>query len=349
MSTPPSVKPGRARLTTSVRTLMLFILLVASWLAWTIHRERSQRQAVGTLRQNGAIVLYDYEALGRMKVPTARHSAPMWLWRILGDDFFQNVTYVNLTPAVNHRYQLADHDLAPLDSLGRLEELNLSDAPITDVGLAHLKGLTNLRRLFLINSPRPMAPRLRVTDAGLASLAGMTRLQELDLFGLGIRDAGMAHLAGMSDLQELGLMHSGVTGVGLVELGRMTKLIKLRLAETPLTDEGLANLPALPSLQELWLYRTKTTDAGLAHLTRFATLRTLRLGLENSSDAGIVHLAKLTNLRVLELAGERVTDAGLIHLGQSTNLKELHLAHTRVTDAGVRGLPEALPNLKIVR
>ena len=44
---------------------------------------------------------------------------------------------------------------------------------MSDSGLEHLKGLTNLQELWLGNT--------KVTDAGLAHLNGFTNLQVLDL------------------------------------------------------------------------------------------------------------------------------------------------------------------------
>ena len=49
----------------------------------------------------------------------------------------------------------------------------LVDHQITDAGLVHLKGMTNLKQLDL--------SRTQITDAGLVHLAGLTKLQQLDL------------------------------------------------------------------------------------------------------------------------------------------------------------------------
>jgi hypothetical protein len=64
---------------------------------------------------------------------------------------------------------------------------------VTDAGVAHLTGLTRLRRLKLCDT--------HVTDAGLASLEGLTDLEELDLHGTSITDAGLAHLGVLAKLR----------------------------------------------------------------------------------------------------------------------------------------------------
>ena len=59
-----------------------------------------------------------------------------------------------------------------LKGLTNLSSLELRHTQVTDAGLAHLKGLTNLGV-----SPRST----RVTDAGLAHLKGLTNLSGVDL------------------------------------------------------------------------------------------------------------------------------------------------------------------------
>ena len=56
---------------------------------------------------------------------------------------------------------------------------------ITDAGLIHLKGLTNLHTLSLY--------RTKITGAGLEHLKGLTNLQKLIISG-SITDAGVADL-----------------------------------------------------------------------------------------------------------------------------------------------------------
>ena len=82
---------------------------------------------------------------------------------------------------------------------------------ITDPGLAHLKGLKELRTLYL--------HRTQVTDTGLAHLKRLRELQTLDLGETQITDAGLAHLKGLKELQILGLRGcEQVTKEGLTDL-----------------------------------------------------------------------------------------------------------------------------------
>ena len=58
--------------------------------------------------------------------------------------------------------QLTDAGLVHLKGLTNLQDFHLDDTQITDAGLVHLKGLTNLQSLYLYET--------QVTDAGVAEL-----------------------------------------------------------------------------------------------------------------------------------------------------------------------------------
>ena len=57
---------------------------------------------------------------------------------------------------------------------------------VTDAGVKHLHGLTQLRTLWLNHT--------RVTDAGLEHLKGLSQLQELFLDERGVTDTGVMKL-----------------------------------------------------------------------------------------------------------------------------------------------------------
>ena len=73
----------------------------------------------------------------------------------------------------------------------------LRDTQITDAGLVHLAGMTNLQDLYLTDT--------QVTDAGLVHLAGMTNLGILFLDETQVTDAGVAEL--QKALPNCGIIH----------------------------------------------------------------------------------------------------------------------------------------------
>jgi hypothetical protein len=147
--------------------------------------------------------------------------------------------------------------LATLKDLTQLEALTFYDCRgITDEGVTHLAGLTDLKRLSFYSEQlrRPHDPQGRVTDAGVAHLKRLVRLEHLDLFGHDLSDRSVDVLTGMSELQELALSGHGLTDAGLDGLARLPKLRNLRLFETAVTTNGVAALKRrLPELQvEAW-------------------------------------------------------------------------------------------------
>ena len=141
--------------------------------------------------------------------------------------------------------KVSDAVLEPLQELSRLRWLKLADVPdrITDAGLAHLAGLTNLEALEL-------SQLSAVTDAGLVHLKGMSKLVELHLSDTKITDAGLAHLKGLANLTRLGLSGTQVSDAGLPHLMALTKLRHVSLLRARVTDEGVKKLKeARPQLE----------------------------------------------------------------------------------------------------
>jgi hypothetical protein len=85
----------------SLRSLLLFVTLVAfgcSWFAVKMGQAKRQRQAVKAFKKAGGLVGYDYAAYrcgssGIVYSGGIPHD-PEWLIKLLGNDFFHNVTLV---------------------------------------------------------------------------------------------------------------------------------------------------------------------------------------------------------------------------------------------------------------
>ena len=115
-------------------------------------------------------------------------------------------------PSLDVAFHLAskpaeDGDLAPLEQLTNVVNLNLRKAAITDAGMAHLKGLKTLQRLHL--------EKTAITDAGLEHLQDLTSLVYLNLYETAVSDAGLQHLKGLSKLRKLFVWKTEVTQAGV--------------------------------------------------------------------------------------------------------------------------------------
>jgi len=126
-----------------------------------------------------------------------------------------------------------------------------------EAGLAHLRNISNLRRLSLEHST--------LGDNALAQLKGLTQVNTLYLGETEIRGSGLVHLKGLRGLTYLSLKDLKVDDNAVKPIGEMTQLTHLGLDGTTVTDAALSHLKNLTKLEVLWLNRSDVTDAGLAY------------------------------------------------------------------------------------
>ena len=304
----PDSRRVRIALRMSLRGLILIVLVIGGGLGWLVRSARIQREAVAAIRSNGITnsVHYNCEQEDRRSRTIPAVWAHDWLIDRLGVDYIDHVSKVSC-----YGFDDSDAPLAEIGRLSSLDELVLFGVRVQD-GLAHLKGLTSLKRL----------------DFALTDLT----------------DAGLAHLNGLSSLEDLNLSQFRITDAGLVHLGTLKSLKVLNLTHTSVTGDGLEHLQSLPKLEELILSETKVTDAGLAHLVRVTSLHVLRLNLTRITDDGLVHLKNLPRLSELDLSCTYVTGDGLASLRGMYGLRALDLEACAITDTGLEHL-SGLPGL----
>jgi hypothetical protein len=221
--------------------------------------------------------------------------------------------------------QLTNIGFAHLQGLTGLEILNLADCKhLTGAGLSHLQRRDGLRELNLSGC-------VQLTDAGLTHLRNLDGLQTLWLSKcVSLTDLGLACLSGLHQLNHLDLSGcESFTIAGFACLDKLSRLQNLSLSGcVRLTDAGLTHLQGLTRLQGLSLSKcSHLTDVALAHLRGLGELRILNLsGCVQLTDAGLVHLQELTQLQSLDLSGcNQLTDEGLVHLKDLGRLQDLAL------------------------
>jgi hypothetical protein len=161
----------------SLRTLLMFVTLVAGLCSWYAAKRRQadrQAAAVKTLESHGYHIQYDYDynydPLHRTcDIPTPH---PNWLVQLVGYDFLYDVYAVGgratLPDCIKCREPaLTDADMAAFEQLPELRVIKLCNiygnpAKATDKGIAHLKKLKSLEFLDLSDT--------LVTDAGVRDL-----------------------------------------------------------------------------------------------------------------------------------------------------------------------------------
>src|SRR5450631_1322361 len=175
-----------------------------------------------------------------------------------------------------------------LSVFSQLRDLDLSDNPFTDEGMASLAGLRNLKHLILRNT--------LVTDDGLKYLQNLTALEELDLSGTRITGLGLQHLSNLKSIRSLNLLGAQVPDDFMDILAGMKSLEVLNLYRTLVTNSGLASLHSLKNLTDVDVRYSRVTSNGVEALraalpdvkVRFdgvALSRTPRAGTAKPTDS----------------------------------------------------------------
>ena len=205
--------------------------------------------------------------------------------------------------------RITDKALEHIKGLKQLKSLRLEDAQITDMGLGELKKSGVLDRLEYVGVSRTV-----ITDVGLGHLAGASELKLLYLEDTVVGDGGLAHLTKLAKLEALNLNNTDVSDEGLAHLKGLSELMVLKLQNTRVSDAGLEHLKGLSRLEQLWLGGTAVTDVGLAYLAGLTSLQSVDLASTKVTDKGLVNLKGLGGLRELSLRQSEVTQAGYMDL-----------------------------------
>jgi Leucine Rich repeat len=297
----------RLPLRLSVRALMILILVAGGSFGWVVNQARLQREAVAAIEGcNGGVWYYGHSPFSR------EPPAPEWLRRWLGVDFLGAVEDVDFS------YSLPDGSpgpqfraaLARLPNLSRLRELWLHGETATDFGLVHIQGLTRLEYLEINWSADG------VTDVGVACLKRLTNLKILTIQDTRMTDQGVAHLGKLSRLESLMIDRNPITDEGLAKLRSLTRLKYLHVGGARVEEDKGVYIKTFRS--------DEITDAGLVHLKGLTELRGLGIEGTGVTDQGLRHLEGLSKLTHLYIAGTRITDAGAKTLQQAIPGLKIH-------------------------
>jgi hypothetical protein len=179
----------------------------------------------------------------------------------------------------------------------RIWGLDLRHTKVTDDGLRHLEGLSQIQQLALGNDdprfrllvPRPISP---ITDAGLIHLKGLTRLMNLHLDGLPITDAGLDALKDLPTLGGLYLSRTKIKGPGLGRLKSLPNLAGLYLDQSEINDEGLSFLAGASNLYVLSINGVGLTGKGLNALKGLPRLMQLEVNGSGLLDEEVLDFSK---------------------------------------------------------
>mmetsp|Transcript_16411 Transcript_16411/g.31370 ORF Transcript_16411/g.31370 Transcript_16411/m.31370 type:complete len:903 (+) Transcript_16411:313-3021(+) len=200
-----------------------------------------------------------------------------------------------------------DSHISRLRSLPKLEELNLDSCLIGDWAIAHLADnnvVPNLTALDLSDAD--------ISDRGVAKIAQFRNLKRLSLFYCNVSNAGLRQLSTITTLEELNLDSRDIDDNGLRYL-RNLPLKSLDLFSNRVTDLGCAYISKIKTLTSLELCGGGVGDLGCAHLATLSNLTSLNLSQnEEITNRGAASIAVLSNLKALNLSKTRVDSGGLL-------------------------------------
>ncbi len=221
----------------SLRSFLLLIAVVSVWLGLWVNHARRQKDALDAILKLHGFVEYAHQFPDGKRRPkplnTAEPPGPAWLRERLGDEYFVRVV-----------------------------GLQFWEQPVSDDDLAHVGVLTDLQYVSFVGGRQGA----KITGTGLAHLRHLTRLRFLDLLQHPVTDDGLRHLPSLPQLEVIDLRSTEITDAGVEQLKRFKKLRHVALDNTPISDAGLEHLTVLPKLQTLVLRNTKVTDKGIKKL-----------------------------------------------------------------------------------
>jgi Leucine-rich repeat (LRR) protein len=278
-----------------------------------------------------------------------------------------------ITDVTFYGIDVADEQLTPLQSLARLNSLNILDTRVTHAGVERLlKAKPKLQVYPPFREPlaeerdavaalNRIGARLNFDKEGhviqvwsfdedldpelLSPFADLRYLKRLMLFSNDVGNTGWRFISKAEALENVDVLYAEVNDANVRQIRSLRNLKEFRANATDLSDDGLAILGEFPALERLELRRVAITGPGLASLKNVKRLLITFQSSAEFSDDGLAHVAELTQLRALALNYASITDEGVKHLRKLVNLENLYLDGSRITDAGLLKLAE-LPKVK---
>lgn len=218
---------------------------------------------------------------------------------------------------------LNDSHMSILGQMTSLQTLNMENNPaVTDSGLSHLTGLTQLLELR-------MGKCHQLTDAGMLHLQCVCHLNTLNINGCyKVTCHGLSHLIELP-LQDLSICQLLISDSYMAVVGQMSHLRKLRMSggnilSNHVTDIGMSHLSRLSlkcfsmydscgvstsglsciqskSLQEI--YFSSCSNEHLLAIGRFLNLTKLDISNNaNINNTGMAYLKDLTKLEYFDIS-----------------------------------------------
>ncbi len=162
-------------------------------------------------------------------------------------DVLLAIEYLDRVRGLGLPFLCRDEDLSYLARCKNLTSISIVRGTISGAGLAHLAGLTQLKRLGIESTG--------LDGSGFESIAALQRLEELEIIGP-VTDKTLAAIARMPALRHLDLTDTKITDAGLRELANTQSLQLIFITNADqITGDGLLQLARAPRLTSFGLSR----------------------------------------------------------------------------------------------
>jgi hypothetical protein len=314
------LRPRRVRY--SVRSLAIFVTLLALVLGLYIVPARRTQQAVDALQAAGCELRWDYQFTKGKWNREAASTIHRDFLALSGPAYFHRVVELSC-PQLD-----AVHTRAARKSLA-----------------THLPALTHLTSLELASGA--------ADESVLAAVGRLSRLQSLTLVGPEITDQGLAHLSRLARLHTLSLQSSKITDDGVARLKTLTSLRTFQLSTTssPLSSVRLEmsgfssfTIGRVPGAEPT----SGLTNESFRTLGQLSSLVSINVQSDVVSSAGLVHLQGQSHLESLQIGGaaDELTPEALTSLQALPALRRLALPQTEIPPAMLASLQRSNPGLK---
>jgi hypothetical protein len=167
----PATNPRGKRkyLRFSLRALLVVMSIVALWLGFRAASVIQQKSATNAIRKAGGYVTYDFQTTNDRFDWNATPPGPAWLRQLIGGDWFDTVTDVELDV---DRISVTDAEIASvITSLSHLEKLTVRFPPAGEQTVRAINRLEKLKVLALTG--------YKITDDDLRYLTNVKTLETL--------------------------------------------------------------------------------------------------------------------------------------------------------------------------
>ncbi len=201
---------------------------------------------------------------------------------------------------------VTDADVRKLRGLTNLEHLTLNEPQLTDEACEIIGRFDQLQHLSLGNWHEESST-IQMTDQGLSHLVGLTNLSGLELSAPGVTDDGLKSIAKLQTLTGLALDGTNLSGEGLGDLSQLTNLQSLGIRNWSLKEHALSDLPKLGNFECLVLWNCSFSENCLRPLGECSLLHQLSLSGPNVTDAMLDDLTSIRSFRLLWLGDTKVS------------------------------------------